>query len=64
MDIDELIASYVQYYVSLCELAAKHDEMEYLNKMTAHAVFYHIQELRSTRIPRHFGKFITKSPIS
>lgn len=64
MNVDELIAQYVQYYVSLCQLAAQHDEMEHLNKLTAHRVFYHIQELRSTRIPRHLGQFIRKPPIS
>jgi hypothetical protein len=49
--IDDQIQSEVAKYVKLCRSAAKHNCNESEYKEMAHTVFYHIQELRSTRTP-------------
>jgi hypothetical protein len=46
--IEELINLEVDLYVQYCRAAAKHDEWEEHNRMVAHTLFYHIQEMRST----------------
>lgn len=51
-NLEDQINAEVAKYVKLCEIASKHDatnESEY--REMAHVVFYHIQELRSTRKP-------------
>lgn len=49
--IDDQIAYEVTKYVYLCQKAAEHNYLEDKWKQLAHIVFYHIQELRSTRKP-------------
>jgi hypothetical protein len=56
--IDELITKEADMYLQLCRNAAQHDDQEFLWRMLAHAVFYHLQELRTTSRDR------TTSPIS
>lgn len=48
-DVDEQIAAEIGIYVTHCRDAAKHNDQENEFKRKAHIVFYHIQELRSTR---------------
>ena len=49
MTLDEQINEEVVLYVGYCQQAAKHDEFEQQSREIAHKIFYHIQELRSTR---------------
>lgn len=61
--LDEQITKEVNMYVRYCELAAKHEADEALYLKAAHAVFYHIQEMRQTGQPTILGRFV-KPPIS
>ncbi len=49
--LEDQIKAEVAKYVKLCNQAARHDYAEPEFKELAHIVFYHIQELRSTRKP-------------
>ena len=60
--VDELIAKEVNMYVVYCRKAAEHDEHEHLYRQLAHAIFYHIEEMRTTGRPS-FIKSFTKPPI-
>lgn len=57
MSVDELIDTEVRMYVEYCEKAATHDVMEAFYRAAAHNLFYHIQELRSTRKAPALEKF-------
>ncbi len=57
MSVEELIDIEVKLYVDFCERAAKHDHLEQFHRKIAHRLFYHIQELRSTRKVVPLGKF-------
>jgi ribosomal protein L44E len=57
MDVDELIDIEVKMYVDYCEKASEHDVMEDFYRKAAHNLFYHIQELRSTRKLTTWGRF-------
>ena len=48
MNVQELINAEVDLYVQFCSLAALHDDKEVEYKQSAHVLFYHIQEMRST----------------
>lgn len=56
MTVDELIDIEVKMYVEYCERASTHDFMEPMYRAAAHNLFYHIQELRSTRKVTTWGK--------
>ncbi len=49
MDVQQLIDTEVHMYVTCCELAARHEQDEIFYRQIAHALFYHIQEMKSTR---------------
>jgi hypothetical protein len=57
MDVDELIAFEIKLYVEYCEKASDHDFMEGVYRAAAHNLFYHIQELKSTRKLTTWGRF-------
>lgn len=59
MLVHEAIELEVKLYVGYCELAAKHEPDEYIYRLMAHAVFYHILELRSTNRYSPLGVFVT-----
>jgi hypothetical protein len=56
MTLDEQIDEEVKLYVGYCELAVKRDEHEQHYRSLAHKIFYHIQELRSTRKKSTLGR--------
>jgi hypothetical protein len=56
MNVEEAIASEVDLYVGYCRKAADHDEYEPLYRSIAHKLFYHIQEMRSTKKATMFGR--------
>jgi transposase len=62
MSLDEQIDLEVKMYVGYCEAAARHDAYEQQYRMLAHGIFYHIQELRSTKKQSTLGRVIL--PIS
>lgn len=59
-DIDKQVKDQIGLYVDYCRSAAKHDEWEAYYKATAHALFYHIQEIRSTGVYKPFGRVTCK----
>ena len=56
MTLEEQISIELIMYLGYCRMAALHDQFEGYHKMMAHKLFYHIQELRSTRKLSVFGK--------
>jgi hypothetical protein len=50
MTVDEQIAKEFILYVEYCRKASLHDEFEDGYRAMAHKIFYHIQELKSTRV--------------
>lgn len=62
VDLNTQINREVKLYVNYCRAAAKHDEWEDHYRMAAHAIFYHIQEMRATGQVSTFGYVIR--PIS
>lgn len=58
MTLEEQISLELDLYVGYCRKAAQHDEFENEHRIMAHKIFYHIQELRSTRKLSSFGKLL------
>lgn len=56
MTVDEQISEEVKQYVSYCQKACEHDALEHSYRLLAHKLFYHIQELRSTRVCTPFAE--------
>lgn len=55
MNLQEQIDKEVNMYLTYCQMAAQHNAYEQYYRNLAHMIFYHIQELRSTKVlaPSH-----------
>ena len=58
MTVDEQIAEEFVLYIEYCRKASLHDEFESQYRATAHKIFYHLQELKSTRTCSPLGEAV------
>lgn len=49
MNMHEQSKKEVEMYLTYCQMAALHNAYEQYYRSLAHRIFYHIQELRSTK---------------